>query len=72
MTYKCDDKLARLFAVDWAVKNSNGKIANLARSYLRLQNDLEKALGVIKQRSLLPDGGSERALLNEFDKRGST
>jgi hypothetical protein len=36
-----DHGAARAFAVEWATKDSEGKIANLARAYLRVSADLE-------------------------------
>lgn len=66
MNWSIDDKQAQSFAMDWATRASNSKIANLARCYLRAMSDLNKALGVIKQRAALPEGGSERALLRSL------
>lgn len=63
---RIDIKLAHSFAIDWATRASSGKIANLARCYIRTKSDLDKAINVIRQRSLLPEGGSERAFLREL------
>lgn len=55
-----DHARARKFAVEWALKSSDGEIANLARAYLDAKHELDRPLRELSEKLAMSAAKLER------------